>query len=40
MKYWIPQIIIIALVVAISAGLTMAIVNSDMPLWLKIMLLK
>lgn len=40
MKYWIPHIIIIVLVIMISASLTMAIVNSDMPLWLKIMLLK
>lgn len=40
MKYWIPYIIGTVLVIVICASLTAAIVNSNMPLWLKIMLLK
>ena len=40
MKFWLTYILVVALIIAICAGLTAAIVNSDMPLWLKIMLLK
>lgn len=40
MKFWTTYIIVLVLIIMIGIAFNVTIINSDLPLWLKIMLLK